>query len=116
VTVLRTSARLGHHFDDRYDALNRFTGLRENGDSDIAGQSYHATGERYLTNRTGAATGWLHDAIGRPSYLVDDPGCLLSRAPRHAAAIPVLDYMDHHDEIDDVEKPGPRALVFAAPH
>jgi hypothetical protein len=36
----------GQHFDYRYDAPGRFIGIKENGDSDIAGQFYHPTGER----------------------------------------------------------------------
>jgi RHS repeat-associated protein len=57
------------------DGLNRFAGINESGTSDVVSQYYHPTGERYILNRGGAATGWLYDGVGRPSYLVDDlPG------------------------------------------
>jgi YD repeat-containing protein len=51
----------GQHFDYRYDALSRFVGLKENGDSDVVSQFYHPTGERYLIGRGGAATRFLYD-------------------------------------------------------
>ena len=62
----------GQFFTYSYDALGRFTGVRENGYSDVVGQSYHPTGERFILGRAGTAMGWLYDGIGRPRLLVDD--------------------------------------------
>ena len=65
----------GQYFDYRYDGLNRFIGIKENGGSDVVAQYYHATGERYVIGRGGSAVGWLYDGVGRFSYQVDDlPG------------------------------------------
>jgi RHS repeat-associated protein len=60
------------YFTARYDGLNRFTGIRENGNSDVVGQLYHVVGERYVVGHSGAATGWLYDGVGRLNYLVQD--------------------------------------------
>jgi RHS repeat-associated protein len=65
----------GQHFDYRYDGLNRFIGIKENGDSDIVGQYYHPTGERYVLGRHGTGIGWLYDPLGQLSYQAADlPG------------------------------------------
>ncbi len=73
----RTSIRHpdNQQFDYRYDALGRFTGIKENGDSDIVGQYYHPTGERYVLGRHGTGLGWLYDPVGRMRYQsIDLPG------------------------------------------
>jgi RHS repeat-associated protein len=62
----------GQFFTFRRDGLSRFAGIRENGDSDVVGQYYHTTGERYVLGHSAAATGWLYDGIGRLNYLVQD--------------------------------------------
>jgi RHS repeat-associated protein len=64
----------GNRFDYRYDALGRFTGMKENGDSDIVSQLYHATGERYVLGRHGTGLGWLYDPVGRMRYQATDMG------------------------------------------